>query len=100
MVAKIHSFTPTTDYCDPKLCQYWTGTAIAFYKHTACNNPLTQENVFGPDCVQPTIVPMTPELITMILKALNQCRADLANGKIAGFSSASNMIEMVNYFPA
>lgn len=100
MIIAIASGSP--DYCDKELCKDYgpdsTGKWGTIYlPHTACNNPLSAKGKFGPECSNPTLVPITAELKKLFLTKHNEFRAYLANGKLAGFSSASNMNELVNY---
>lgn len=79
----IVSATLAVDYCSKDYCQ----------DHIACNNT----GAFGESCTAGTsVVPMTADLIALILSRHNTARMNIANGVVSGYSTANRMIQMVS----
>lgn len=74
------------DYCSKDICSQ--------QNHIACGN----NGDFGPSCppVDRSVVPMTTDVIALLLQKHNTARMNIANGKVSGYSTANRMIEMVN----
>lgn len=80
----IVSATIAVDYCSTDICRNG--------KHIACGN----NGNFGPSCpAERNIVPMTADVIALLLKKHNTARMNIATGKVGGYSTANRMIEMV-----
>jgi len=80
VLSTIVASTIAFDYC-----------SICNQQHIACNN--TGE--FGASCpVNRSVIPMTEDLIALILKKHNTVRMNIANGKNSNFTTANRMIEM------
>lgn len=78
------SATIAVDYCSKDIC--------ANQNHVACGN----NGDFGPSCpAERSVVPMTADVIALLLQKHNTARMNIANGKVSGFSTANRMIEMV-----
>lgn len=89
----IVSVTSATDYCNKDICE---GEAVP--SHIGCGN----DGDFAPSCpVERNVVPMTDDVITLILQRHNTARMNIANGDVGGFSPAERMIEMVvnSFYP-
>lgn len=72
------------DYCQASLCR--TG------KHIGCGST----DSFASTCpAERSLVPMTANLKSYLLKKHNDARSNIANGKITGYKTANRMIEMV-----
>lgn len=93
VVTLLIAHSQTVDYCDKELCKiYETGGGYHYVEHIACNN----NGDFTSQCPKDrNIVPMTQELINLLLQTHNQFRSDVAMGKIGGYKPADQMIEMV-----
>lgn len=73
------------DYCSKDFCSQ--------QNHIACGN----NGNFGPSCpAERSVVPMTADVIELLLRKHNTARMNIANGKVGGFSTANRMIEMVS----
>lgn len=83
----------TADYCDKSLCKKYTaGGGSYLTKHVACKN----NGDFTTACPKErSLVPMTKELINLILQVHNEYRRKVATGRVEGYSKANQMIEMV-----
>lgn len=83
----------TDDYCDKNLCKKYTAGGGSYQtKHIACKN----NGDFSTACPKErSLVPMTKELISVILQLHNEYRRKVATGKVEGYSKANQMIEMV-----
>ena len=85
MLLTIVSAAVAIDYCSNELCS-------SGKNHIACQNT----GNFGPGCPpERSVVPMTADVIALLLKKHNTARMNIANGEIEGYSMANRMIEMV-----
>jgi len=73
------------DYCSKDICPNGD--------HVACGN----NGTFGANCPSPyrSVVPLTSEVISLLLYKHNTARMNVANGNVPGFSIAKKMIEVV-----
>ncbi|XP_037045280.1 antigen 5 like allergen Cul n 1-like [Bradysia coprophila] len=79
----IVSATIAVDYCSTALC--------SAQNHIGCGNT----GDFGPKCLaERSVVPMTADIIALILQRHNTARVNVANGKVSPFLTANKMIEM------
>lgn len=82
----IVSSTIAVDYCGNEIFCMTPG-------HIACNNT----GAFGDSCPAGTsVVPMTADIISLILQRHNTARMNIANGLVSGYSTANKMIQMVS----
>lgn len=73
------------DYCSNELC--------SGKNHIACRNT----GDFGPSCPpERSVVPMTADVVALLLKKHNTARMNIANGEVKGYSTANRMTEMVS----
>lgn len=75
------------------MCVKYTATGETYNtKHIACEN----SGDFRDTCPRERrLVPMTKDLVNLILKLHNGYRNDIATGKVRGYEKANQMIEMV-----
>lgn len=73
-----------TDYCNASLC----GRNIV---HVACN----ASKHFAPGCMSASEIKLDEQLQKVIVDLHNSRRSQVATGKLSGFPTASNMLEMV-----
>lgn len=84
MFLTIVSAAIAVDYCSKDIC--------SAQNHVACKNT----GDFGSSCpTERSVVPMTPEVIALLLQKHNTARMNIASGKVSGFSTANKMIQMV-----
>lgn len=85
----------TPDYCDKELCKRKTAGGGSYTaKHIGCRN----NGDFSWTCPRDrSIVPMTRDLVDLILQLHNEYRSKVATGKIGGYLKANQMIEMVRH---
>lgn len=85
MLLTIISATIAVDYCSKDIC--------SAQNHIGCENT----GGFGPSCpAERSVVPMTADIIALILQRHNTARANIANGRVSPFSKANRMIQMVS----
>lgn len=86
----------TVDYCNKELCKRYTKDRGHYYeKHIACQN----NGDFTSQCPKErSVVPMTTEMMNLILQTHNEARSNIANGKISPYKPADQMIEMVRKY--
>lgn len=83
----------TPDYCDKELCKRKVSEGrYTIKKHIGCRN----NGDFSFACPRErSLVPMTRDIIDLILREHNEYRRKVATGKLSGYAKASQMIEMV-----
>ncbi len=82
----------TANYCDRELCKKNTADGYYYAKHIACQNT----GDFISTCPQErSLVPITKDLMTLILQIHNEYRRKVAIGSVPGYSKSDQMIEMV-----
>jgi hypothetical protein len=75
----VFASSAAVDYCE--ICS----------NHVVCNNP----GNWGPSCINPQLLTLTPEIKASILHSHNTYRQNVASGGVAGFSSATMMNRIV-----
>lgn len=86
----------TVDYCDKELCKKYTASGAIFYaKHIACKNNGDFTRACPRTPSKRSLVPMTKDLISLILQLHNEYRRKVATGSVPGYAKANQMIEMV-----
>lgn len=80
-----------SSFAEVDYCAQSTALCGVNVTHVACNS----NKGFAKECVNATQITMSAGLKQTILNQHNLRRSQVANGKLAGFPAASNMLEMV-----